>query len=70
MRIVDLARFVACKPVDPAVWQFLQAIEEEAARTSFVWILGEFGQNIQDAPYVLEEVAADVAQEGTQMRSF
>ncbi|KAK9817308.1 hypothetical protein WJX72_012438 [[Myrmecia] bisecta] len=43
-------------------------IEEPEAKAAFVWILGEHGQGIQDAPYLLEPVAANFAAEEVRVR--
>lgn len=41
---------------------------EPAARAAFVWILGEYGQGIQDAPYLLERLATSMAEEDVPVR--
>lgn len=34
-------------------------IIENDGKIAFVWILGEFGQHIEDSPYILEKMAAE-----------
>ncbi|KAK9822016.1 hypothetical protein WJX74_000790 [Apatococcus lobatus] len=46
----------------------VQDVDEPEARAAFVWILGEHGQSIQDAPYLLEPLAASFASEEVSVR--
>jgi hypothetical protein len=41
----------------------LQDIVEAPARAAYLWVVGEYGAQIQDAPYVLEELAGRFAEE-------
>ena len=34
----------------------LDQLNEPAGRSSFVWIVGQFGKHIEDAPYILEKI--------------
>ena len=34
----------------------LDQITDESGRAAFVWIIGQFGDQIEDAPYILEKV--------------
>lgn len=47
----------------PARRRPLQEIVEAPARAAYLWVLGEYGAQIQDAPYVLEELAGSYADE-------
>ena len=42
------------------------SIESPDARAAYIWVLGHFGQLVQDAPYILEGICddADVEQVG------
>ncbi|KAL3162975.1 hypothetical protein ABBQ32_009407 [Trebouxia sp. C0010 RCD-2024] len=46
----------------------LEDVEEPQARAAFIWILGEHGQTIQDAPYLLEACAQGFTNEETQVQ--
>lgn len=46
----------------------LEDVEEPEARAAFIWILGEHGQGIQDAPYLLEACAQGFADEPDQVQ--
>lgn len=56
----------ACLPqlgeVDPS------SVPHPEARAALVWILGQFGQHIQAAPYLLEAVAKGFAVEDACVR--
>lgn len=39
--------------------EFVNAITERQSKAAFVWILGQFGDQIQDAPYILERIIED-----------
>ncbi|EPY22917.1 beta-adaptin 4 [Strigomonas culicis] len=41
---------------------------DDASRIAFVWILGEFGEHIDDAPYILEALCANLSKESTAFR--
>eukprot|EP00884_Botryococcus_braunii_P006125 jgi/Botrbrau1/15513/Bobra.0225s0004.1 len=45
-----------------------QDVEEPEARAAFIWILGEHGQAIQDAPYLLEPLAGALEEEEVAVR--
>jgi len=47
------------------------AMKNATARAAYVWVLGEFGERIQDAPYVLESIITDNydEEESTEVRS-
>ncbi|DBA85225.1 TPA: hypothetical protein ACH3X2_005929 [Trebouxia sp. C0005] len=46
----------------------LEDVEEPEARAAFIWILGEHGQGIQDAPYLLEACAQGFTNEEDQVQ--
>ncbi|KAK9786802.1 hypothetical protein WJX73_006669 [Symbiochloris irregularis] len=46
-----------------------QDLEEPEAKAAFIWILGEFGHSIQDAPYLLERVAGKFEGEAPAVRA-
>lgn len=41
----------------------LEKIDEPEARTALLWIIGEFGEDIEDAPYILEDMAEKMEDE-------
>ena len=41
----------------------LRTIEEPLGKAAVVWMLGEYGQDIPDAPYLLETVIGDCKQQ-------
>eukprot|EP00040_Diaphanoeca_grandis_P001303 m.18080 g.18080 ORF g.18080 m.18080 type:complete len:808 (+) comp11828_c0_seq1:105-2528(+) len=41
----------------------LDKIDEPEARTALLWIIGEFGEDIEDAPYILEDMAEKMENE-------
>eukprot|EP00906_Rhabdomonas_costata_P033713 RCo047490 len=41
----------------PALLQLWKNVEETEAKVAMVWILGEYGEEIDDAPYILEHFA-------------
>ncbi|KAK9826712.1 hypothetical protein WJX81_000377 [Elliptochloris bilobata] len=43
-------------------------LEEPDAKAAFVWILGHYGESIQDAPYLLERMAGEFAGERAGVR--
>jgi len=47
------------------------AMKNATARAAYVWVLGEFGERVQDAPYVLESIITDNydEEESTEVRS-
>lgn len=46
----------------------LQSITEPAARAAFVWVLGEYGQRVQDAPYTLETLVEGFGGEAPEVK--
>jgi len=42
--------------------------EDETSKIALVWVLGEFGEHIEDAPYLLEAMSAAFASETPSMR--
>ena len=40
----------------------MEFISEPEAKISVIWMLGEFGENIQDAPYILESFINNVGE--------
>lgn len=45
------------------------AFEDEESRLALVWVLGEFGEHIDDAPYLIETMAADFNGEAAALRT-
>ena len=39
--------------------QKIHLVEDENALTSLIWMLGEFGENVQETPYLLENLIFD-----------
>lgn len=48
--------------------QFSTLVDPEA-RSAFVWILGQFGGNIQEAPYILEDVCSGFENEDCTVKT-
>lgn len=43
---------------------------ERNGKSAFVWVLGQFGEQIPEAPYILEKVIEDEADESSDLQSF
>ena len=56
----------ACVPaiaeVDP------ETLDLPASRAALVWVLGEFGETVQDAPYTLESLAQGFSEESSEVK--
>jgi hypothetical protein len=65
-----LRRFpAAAGPCVPAVAEApAAALAVPAARAAYVWVLGEFGQQLQDAPYVLEAMVGRFGEEPEEVK--
>ncbi|CUG86398.1 beta adaptin, putative [Bodo saltans] len=42
--------------------------EDDESKTALVWVLGEFGEHIEDAPYLIEGMSSNLVQEPYQLR--
>lgn len=42
--------------------------EDDESKIALVWVLGEFGEHIEDAPYLLEGMSANLASEPHELR--
>lgn len=50
---------------------YLDAMTERNGKAAFVWILGQFGEQVPEAPYILEKVIEDEADDsGSDLMSF
>ncbi len=47
----------------PFVSKCLKRVEDPSAKAVLVWILGEFGENVVEAPYLLESIIDNYAEE-------
>lgn len=47
--------------VIPSIQKTLRAVQDPAGRAAVVWILGEYGSNLDEAPYVLEPLVDRIA---------
>ncbi|EGZ26602.1 hypothetical protein PHYSODRAFT_536781 [Phytophthora sojae] len=47
----------------PVLARIIAAVEQPAAKAAVVWMLGEFGQDLRRAPYVLEKLIDDFSDE-------
>jgi len=47
----------------PVLPRIIGAVEQPAAKAAIVWLLGEFGQDLRRAPYVLEKLIDDFSDE-------
>lgn len=56
------------EPFFPAIIKHWKQMEDAACKVAFVWILGEFGENIDDAPYILESYVERFKDEPHQVR--
>ena len=45
------------------------AFQDEESKVAFAWVLGEFGEHIEDAPYLLESMSALFTSESSDMRN-
>eukprot|EP00887_Chlorella_sp_A99_P000646 scaffold5.g646.t1 len=55
----------------PSAWRQVwgaRTVSEPAARAAYAWVLGEWGHKVQDAPYVLEEMAGGFADEEPEVK--
>lgn len=51
--------------------EYLDAMTERNGKAAFVWILGQFGEQVPQAPYILEKVIEDESGESeTELQSF
>lgn len=39
--------------------EYLDQLAEEKGKSAFVWIVGSFGQQVPEAPYILEKIIDD-----------
>lgn len=46
----------------------LQTVVEPGARAAYLWVVGEYGAQIQDAPYVLESLSEGFSDEATEVK--
>lgn len=46
----------------------MSSVEEPSARAALIWCMGQFGENMKDAPYALEDVAENFASEDPTVR--
>lgn len=49
----------------PVLGRIIAAVEQPAAKAAVVWMLGEFGQDLRRAPYVLEKLIDDFNDEAS-----
>lgn len=49
----------------PVLCRIISAVGQPAAKAAVVWILGEFGQDLRRAPYVLEKLVDDFSDEAS-----
>lgn len=49
--------------VIPALQKCLKTIEEEDGKVAVIWMIGEYGDTIRDAPYILETLIENFAEE-------
>jgi AP-4 complex subunit beta-1 len=54
--------------VTPVVSANLRSIEDPDARVAMIWVLGEFGEHVDEAPYLLEPLAASLKDEIPRVR--
>ena len=47
-------------PFIPKFWS--RVLEDHEARAAVLWMLGEYGQDVPEAPYLLESAVADYSQ--------
>eukprot|EP01063_Lacrimia_lanifica_P035547 TRINITY_DN6803_c1_g1_i1.p1 TRINITY_DN6803_c1_g1~~TRINITY_DN6803_c1_g1_i1.p1 ORF type:complete len:763 (+),score=368.79 TRINITY_DN6803_c1_g1_i1:122-2410(+) len=55
-------------PFFPAIIESWKEIDDPSSKVAFVWILGEFGEHIDDAPYILETYCENFKEEPHQVR--
>eukprot|EP01006_Ploeotia_vitrea_P054528 TRINITY_DN67895_c8_g2_i1.p1 TRINITY_DN67895_c8_g2~~TRINITY_DN67895_c8_g2_i1.p1 ORF type:complete len:787 (+),score=100.20 TRINITY_DN67895_c8_g2_i1:60-2363(+) len=51
------------KPFFPVITKNWKSIEDKDSKVAFIWMLGEFGEDIDDAPYILESYVTNFNQE-------
>ena len=56
------------KPFFPAVVDKWKEMDDAPCKVAFVWILGEYGEHIDDSPYILEEYCKGFKEEPHQVR--
>ncbi len=49
----------------PHLAKYLRKIDDSEAKASLIWLLGEFGKNILEAPYILEQFIQSYDQESS-----
>jgi AP-4 complex subunit beta-1 len=65
-----LRKFTAIEIVRPFLDQLIAnySFTDDESRIALVWVLGEFGEHIKDAPYVLEDMVANFTNESAPLR--
>ncbi len=49
----------------PYVGKYLKRVEDATAKAGFLWMLGEFGHNVLEAPYILEQMVDNYEDESS-----
>lgn len=55
-------------PILPQLPKYLAQLDDSPAKTEVVWLIGEFGEEIEDAPYLLEPVAKSYAEQSYETK--
>eukprot|EP01061_Rhynchopus_euleeides_P012118 TRINITY_DN21728_c4_g1_i1.p1 TRINITY_DN21728_c4_g1~~TRINITY_DN21728_c4_g1_i1.p1 ORF type:complete len:765 (+),score=334.67 TRINITY_DN21728_c4_g1_i1:132-2426(+) len=56
------------RPFFPVIVKHWKEMEDTPEKVAFVWILGEYGEHIDDSPYILEEYCKGFKEEPHQVR--
>eukprot|EP01012_Entosiphon_sulcatum_P006984 TRINITY_DN1343_c0_g1_i1.p1 TRINITY_DN1343_c0_g1~~TRINITY_DN1343_c0_g1_i1.p1 ORF type:complete len:781 (+),score=192.30 TRINITY_DN1343_c0_g1_i1:288-2345(+) len=56
------------KPFFASITKHWKALEDLDCKQSFIWMLGEFGENVEDAPYILELYATSFLHQHPRVR--
>eukprot|EP00939_MAST-03C_sp_MAST-3C-sp1_P001594 g1594.t1 len=54
------------KKVIPSIHQSLTQIDEAKGKAAVIWMIGEYGDQLEEAPYVLESLVAGVQKHGSK----
>ena len=56
------------KPFFPVITNHWKELDDTPSKVAFVWIMGEFGEHIEDSPYILETFCQNFKDEPHQVR--
>eukprot|EP00754_Rhynchopus_humris_P021447 Rhum_TRINITY_DN14746_c24_g1::Rhum_TRINITY_DN14746_c24_g1_i1::g.115292::m.115292 len=56
------------KPFFPVITNHWKELDDTPSKVAFVWIMGEFGEHIEDSPYILETFCENFKDEPHQVR--